>query len=101
MFGLVNSLWPLRLDQMRVALAAGRLEEALAVAKTFDRMAGFVDQTCWMAVLTVKSEIALALGDQNLAVNAYDDMYRIAGFAGGAGASTRDSIAQIIHTLRN
>jgi hypothetical protein len=100
-FGLVNSLWPLRLDQVRVAFAAGRLQDALAVAKTFDRMAGFVDQACWMTVLTVKSEIALALGDQNIAVNAYDDMYRIAGFAGGAGAATRDSIAQIIRTLRN
>ena len=100
-FGLANSLWALRLDRAKVLAAAGRARDALDAARTFDRMAGFVDQVAWLPALTLQVETALSLGDTNVAVNAYDDMIRMVGFAGSAGASRRDSIARLIGQLRN
>ena len=100
-FGLANSLWALRLDRARVLAASGRARDALDAARTFDRMAGFVDQVAWLPALTLQVETALSLGDTNVAVNAYDDMFRVVGFAGAAGAARRDSIARLIGQLRN
>ena len=62
-FGLAHSLWPLRLDRARVALAVGRLEEARDVAGTFSRMAGFVDQAAWIGILQVLIDSETALGN--------------------------------------
>ncbi len=100
-FGLANSLWALRLDRARVLAAAGRARDAMDAARTFDRMAGFVDQVAWLPALTLQVETGLSLGDTNVAVNAYDDMIRVVGFAGSAGTARKDSIARLIGLLRN
>jgi len=42
--GLVASLWPLRLDIVRVTLARGDLARAEATCGTFDALIGYVDQ---------------------------------------------------------
>ena len=102
-FGLANSLWPLRLEQARVALAAGRLEDGLRAARTFERMGGFVDQVAWLPVLSVSAQIGLAMGDTNLTENAYSDMLRVVRFApaGEARSAQEDSITTLILQLRN
>ena len=100
-FGLVNSLWPLRLALGRAALATGDAALALEEAGTFGRMAGFVDQAAWLPAMTLQAEAGLAMGDVNLAINAYADMHRILGFAGEERAAQRDSIARLILELRN
>ncbi len=100
MFGLVASLWPLRLDRARVAAAVGRWDEALAVGRTFQRMAGFLDQVAWTPALSVTAQAALATGDTAPALNAFSEQRRILVLADDAGTAVRDSLAERIRQLQ-
>ena len=48
--GLVNSLWPIRLEVVRVSLASGDMRRAEATCGTFDTLIGYADQAAWPEV---------------------------------------------------
>jgi tetratricopeptide (TPR) repeat protein len=48
--GLVASLWPLRLERVRLAVARGDTTDAETACGTFDGLMGYVDQVVWPEV---------------------------------------------------
>ncbi len=98
MFGLVASLWPIRLDRARMALASGRWEEAATVGETFRLVAGFVDQVAWVPALSVVAEAALAEADTTRARDAYAELYRVLNLADDEGLAIRDSIGDLVRS---
>jgi eukaryotic-like serine/threonine-protein kinase len=48
--GLVASLWPIRLGELRVAVAAGDSTAAESLCGTFEALTGYADQAAWPVV---------------------------------------------------
>jgi hypothetical protein len=95
---LVASLWPLRLDRARFALASGRWEEAATGGETFRLVAGFVDQVAWVPALSVVAQAALAEADTTRARDAYGELYRVLNLADDEGLAIRDSIGDLVRS---
>jgi len=55
-FGLVGSLWPLRLAWARVAAARADHAEVLRATATFEESAGFMDQAARLAALPLRAD---------------------------------------------
>jgi hypothetical protein len=98
MFGFAASLWPLRLERARTALAAGRRDEAVAAAESFRLVGGFVDQVAWVQALSVLAEAALARADTAGARDAYGELYRVLNLADDDGLAIRDSIGALVRS---
>jgi len=62
-FGLVGSLWPLRLDAARVAAVRGDGQAVLELTTAFEQMAGFVDQVAWPEALLLRVRALRATGN--------------------------------------
>lgn len=98
-FALVASLWPLRLNRVRLAAAGGRPREALDASASFMRIAAFVDQCAWPEVLHVRADAALAVGDTTLARNAYADLVQLLINADGGGVAARERASRELERL--
>jgi hypothetical protein len=91
-FGLVGSLWPLRLDAARVASARGQSAEVHAAARHFRYMAGFVDQVGWTVIWPLDAAASTAQGDPLGARTVADLVEPVFRDANGAGVAVRDSL---------
>ncbi len=96
MFGLLGSLWPLRLDVARVAFAAGDYQGALAVIPHFRYPAGFVDQVAWPAIWPLAAAASSPAGDPLRAREIAQLVEPVFRDADGAGTAVRDSIRAIL-----
>jgi tetratricopeptide (TPR) repeat protein len=63
-FGLVASLWPLRLDWARAAAAKGDPTEVLLATATFEQSPGFMDQVARPVALPLRADALYAAGDR-------------------------------------
>lgn len=91
-FGLVGSLWPLRLEMARVLTASGDHDEVLAATAPFEQMAGFVDQVAWPEALVLRAGAHRALGQPDSARAVYGLLHGMLQDANGSGAALRDSV---------
>jgi len=94
-FGLVGSLWPLRVGWARVAAARGDHQTVVAVTSAFPRPSGFNDQVAWSVVLPLRAEALRATGDELGARTIYRQLISVMSEANGAGISLRDSVARL------
>ncbi len=101
LFGLVGSLWPLRLERVRVAAALGDHEEVLVASADFESMAGFIDQVAWLEVLPLRAEAFRATGDGLSARNIYQTLSTILEDASGSRAALRDSVRSWLSSPRS
>jgi serine/threonine protein kinase len=62
-FGLVASLWPLRLEWARTAAAAGNPREVVTATGTFEVSPGFMDQVARPVALPLRADALDATGD--------------------------------------
>jgi len=96
-FGLVGSLWPLRLEAARVAAARGDDQAVLALTTAFEQMAGFVDQVAWPEALLFRARALRATGNPAL-VRQGDELSVLVGNllaqANGHRVALRDSLRQ-------
>ena len=63
-FGLVASLWPLRLEWARVAAARGDFDEVVTATATFEVSPGFMDQVARPIALPLRAAALDATGDR-------------------------------------
>jgi len=97
-FGLVASLWPLRLDWARTAAARGDHAEVLLATSTFEYSAGFMDQAARPIALPLRAAALDATGDRLGARDLrrrYADVLRD---ASGAWVTLRDSLRTLSGT---
>ena len=97
-FGLVASLWPLRVAMAAVALD-GTPEQTLEMATSFDQMAGFADQVAWPEILRLRAEATYAAGDLVSARRAYTELLDLLKHANGEGITLRERTAQALAQL--
>ncbi len=95
-FGLVGSMWPLRLDAARIAHASGDHTVALAAAEHFRYMAGFVDQVAWPAIWPLTAAASVAAGDPLGAREVAALVEPVFRDADGSGTGVRDSLRAIL-----
>ncbi len=96
LFGLVGSLWPLRLEWARVAAASGEYEEVILATEPFAQMAGFVDQAAWPEVWLLRADAYEATGDAIAAQEIREELVGVLSEANGEGAVLRDSLANLL-----
>ncbi len=74
--------------------------QIVAATLHFEQMTGFVDQVVWEPVLLARASAAVRLAERELAATAYRMLARTYADAEGAAASVRDSVAQLVETIR-
>jgi tetratricopeptide (TPR) repeat protein len=92
-FGLTASLWPLRLRRAEVQLQQGNHGSVLEISRSFEQMAGFVDQVAWPRMLDLKIDAGVATGDPASTQDAFeaiDKLIDLLDDANGAGVALRD-----------
>jgi len=62
-FGVLGSLWPLRLAQSQALMSLGRYQDAIVAAGHFELLSGFVDQVAWYPSAMIRWEAGLVSGD--------------------------------------
>jgi tetratricopeptide (TPR) repeat protein len=91
-FGLVASLWPLRLSWARVAAARGDFNEVVLATATFEVSPGFMDQVARLIALPLRADALDATGDR-LAARALRARYAaVLRDATGPWRAVRDSL---------
>jgi serine/threonine-protein kinase len=91
-FGLVGSLWPLRVEWARLAAARGDAREVLAATVTLEESPGFMDQAARLVALPLRADALEASGDLFAARDLrrrYADVLRD---ASGPWAALRDTL---------
>jgi hypothetical protein len=99
LFGLVGSLWPLRLDMARVAAAADSTDLVLRATAPFETPVGFNDQVAWYEALLLRAEAFRSLGMLPEARETYRALRDVLVDADGGGTTLRDSVAARLQSL--
>jgi hypothetical protein len=92
-FGLVGSLWPLRLEWARVAAGRGEPGEVLRATATLEESPGFMDQAARLVALPLRAD---ALEETQEVLRALELRRRYADVlrdATGPWAALRDTLA--------
>ena len=100
-FGLVASLWPLRLERAKLAAELGQHETVIGVTESFVRMAGFIDQVAWSEAIVLRARAQAAVGRYDAAVNTYRALLRVLATADGPGALRREAIQRELMRLQS
>ncbi len=99
-FGLLGSMWPLRLERARVATAFEDYDEVLVATRSFEHMAGFVDQVAWPEVWPLRADAFIAIGEASSARRIYRTLTSVWRDANGERAALPDSAAQWLERVQ-
>jgi serine/threonine-protein kinase len=91
-FGLVASLWPLRLAWARTAAAAGNHDEVLLATATFEQNPAFMDQVARLIALPLRADALDATADRLAARDLRQRYARVLRDASGRWVAVRDSL---------
>ena len=76
-FGLVASLWPMRLQRIVAAAAGHMTDTVLETSRSFVHIASFVDQAALPLILPLRAASALQAGDTITALNSYQALLNL------------------------